>query len=71
MSYVIGECESVAPLMGAWIEIAIAKPVFATMGVAPLMGAWIEIIETMKTPVAQKVAPLMGAWIEIKKKRHP
>ena len=34
---------SVAPLAGAWIEIAIADPLTNMRSVAPLAGAWIEI----------------------------
>ena len=33
----------VAPLVGAWIEIAIIPSEFISMAVAPLVGAWIEI----------------------------
>ena len=35
---------SVAPLAGAWIEIAIDTAVRTLVAVAPLAGAWIEII---------------------------
>ena len=34
---------SVAPLVGAWIEISVALTVPACVYVAPLVGAWIEI----------------------------
>ena len=34
---------SVAPLVGAWIEILYARGVLAGSIVAPLVGAWIEI----------------------------
>ena len=33
----------VAPLAGAWIEIAMAAVCIASAAVAPLAGAWIEI----------------------------
>ena len=33
----------VAPLVGAWIEIAVYFVQFAQFRVAPLVGAWIEI----------------------------
>ncbi len=42
----IGVCANatVAPLMGAWIEIAIpSRTDSKIMPVAPLMGAWIEM----------------------------
>ena len=34
---------SVAPLVGAWIEIRIADAKGNDLRVAPLVGAWIEI----------------------------
>ena len=34
---------AVAPLVGAWIEIAQDRPPLAANLVAPLVGAWIEI----------------------------
>ena len=34
---------SVAPLVGAWIEIRFAFVVATSAAVAPLVGAWIEI----------------------------
>ena len=34
---------SVAPLVGAWIEIVCCKSSVQAVGVAPLVGAWIEI----------------------------
>ena len=37
---------SVAPLVGAWIEIARAVTVNKGISVAPLVGAWIEIAGT-------------------------
>ena len=37
---------SVAPLAGAWIEIAFRQALDASHLVAPLAGAWIEIIFT-------------------------
>ena len=56
---------AVAPLVGAWIEIAnvIQLPIFAF--VAPLVGAWIEIDKPLYFGAMAQVAPLVGAWIEI------
>ena len=34
---------SVAPLVGAWIEISVTKIKSIPVLVAPLVGAWIEI----------------------------
>ena len=34
---------TVAPLVGAWIEISCRNPLFEKQIVAPLVGAWIEI----------------------------
>ena len=36
--------KSVAPLVGAWIEIGERKDLFRRGKVAPLVGAWIEIV---------------------------
>ena len=36
----------VAPLAGAWIEIAVVGMNFSDTTVAPLAGAWIEILVT-------------------------
>ena len=56
---------SVAPLVGAWIEILSVMATPPTAPVAPLVGAWIEI-DTPQTPsMPVNVAPLVGAWIEI------
>ena len=56
---------SVAPLVGAWIEICIFGLLFEFFVVAPLVGAWIEIITVHDRHVNDYVAPLVGAWIEI------
>ena len=55
----------VAPLAGAWIEIAIHAGTKETNPVAPLAGAWIEIILQKRDLLIVNVAPLAGAWIEI------
>ena len=39
---------SVAPLVGAWIEINFALRMTQGSRVAPLVGAWIEIKDTEK-----------------------
>ena len=57
----------VAPLVGAWIEIATHNHGPRSEPVAPLVGAWIEIwLFVCYTPTGN-VAPLVGAWIEIPK----
>ena len=41
--YIYESCDSVAPLVGAWIEIpTLLQTAFQGL-VAPLVGAWIEI----------------------------
>ena len=55
----------VAPLVGAWIEIACRRCVCGKCRVAPLVGAWIEIILPTGIGTILRVAPLVGAWIEI------
>ncbi len=57
--------QSVAPLVGAWIEISNDIPEILFDRVAPLVGAWIEIISDMGQWYSILVAPLVGAWIEI------
>ena len=37
--------QTVAPLVGAWIEISCVNPGEAANFVAPLVGAWIEMSE--------------------------
>ena len=56
---------SVAPLVGAWIEIPRKKLVKELTDVAPLVGAWIEITHSAHISGRSHVAPLVGAWIEI------
>ena len=38
---------TVAPLVGAWIEIIRILDGFSIMQVAPLVGAWIEIMQAI------------------------
>ena len=56
---------SVAPFVGAWIEISPSIVIVITDDVAPFVGAWIEIIEKNKALADMVVAPFVGAWIEI------
>ena len=56
---------TVAPLVGAWIEIINSYKQIASPTVAPLVGAWIEIPLIIPTGFSTAVAPLVGAWIEI------
>ena len=59
-------CEkTVAPLVGAWIEINTLWTPIAPTIVAPLVGAWIEIDPSCAMWCSPIVAPLVGAWIEI------
>ena len=48
-SHVVQSVQSstVAPLVGAWIEIALICKSFNDITVAPLVGAWIEIISSL------------------------
>ena len=55
----------VAPLAGAWIEIARRRRRLRERSVAPLAGAWIEISLFSLLFCFVGVAPLAGAWIEI------
>ena len=59
---------SVAPLVGAWIEIACFSRCRIAFFVAPLVGAWIEIYTYHIYIYLIHVAPLVGAWIEITKR---
>ena len=56
---------TVAPLVGAWIEICQYSVCCEELSVAPLVGAWIEISEAPPIISFPPVAPLVGAWIEI------
>ena len=55
----------VAPLVGAWIEMAYLQQWREILVVAPLVGAWIEIKGRFWTKIIISVAPLVGAWIEM------
>ena len=57
--------DTVAPLVGAWIEINISRMPQRNTRVAPLVGAWIEILICLQACLRIYVAPLVGAWIEI------
>ena len=56
---------SVAPLVGAWIEIKSEIYKLLYVSVAPLVGAWIEMLNSQWAKKPATVAPLVGAWIEI------
>ena len=56
---------TVAPLVGAWIEILVILYTHFGKIVAPLVGAWIEISKRFINTAVASVAPLVGAWIEI------
>ena len=62
---VLLDCEPVAPLAGAWIEIISDFLFLSAYRVAPLAGAWIEISTLPPIASVSFVAPLAGAWIEI------
>ena len=65
MWFLILHLYTVAPLVGAWIEIVFCVIFFCQINVAPLVGAWIEISHSGLFCKASAVAPLVGAWIEI------
>ncbi len=56
---------SVAPFVGAWIEIDLPGTLPLQVPVAPFVGAWIEM--SLRLPIFSyaTVAPFVGAWIEI------
>ena len=56
---------AVAPLAGAWVEIAKSLMVIVQEAVAPLAGAWVEIGKKDIQRGCGRVAPLAGAWVEI------
>ena len=55
---------SVAPFVGAWIEIQDTLSKRLLKKVAPFVGAWIEISCTTFFSCSAVVAPFVGAWIE-------
>ena len=64
--YLYYKKHGVAPLVGAWIEIACISACVTLLVVAPLVGAWIEMKIVCSAQYRKVVAPLVGAWIEIK-----
>ena len=56
---------SVAPYLGAWIEIRKSGLNLGHVSVAPYLGAWIEIFVFVDDLPTAVVAPYLGAWIEI------
>ena len=57
--------DTVAPFVGAWIEILKYTFQVACIFVAPFVGAWIEMLGFVKRIPLPDVAPFVGAWIEI------
>ena len=62
--YTLKKIDSVAPLVGAWIETICGFTCCIKMDVAPLVGAWIETNMQRNAFLNLNVAPLVGAWIE-------
>ena len=56
---------TVAPRVGAWIEIFPFQNQYHCYQVAPRVGAWIEIKEDDYKVGIGDVAPRVGAWIEM------
>ena len=56
---------TVAPFVGAWIEIDALEENAQDLEVAPFVGAWIEICIFYTFYTIYTVAPFVGAWIEI------
>ena len=56
---------TVAPRVGAWIEIKTQYTYTLLHHVAPRVGAWIEIFVWRVEVALPKVAPRVGAWIEM------
>ena len=56
---------TVAPHVGAWIEITYGAWADIFFQVAPHVGAWIEITKSEEKRKNLAVAPHVGAWIEI------
>ena len=56
----------VAPLVGAWIEIAGIKGLWTPRHTSlPLWERGLKSFNTHKNPTSHHIAPLVGAWIEI------
>ena len=62
--------DTVAPFVGAWIEMLEDLEWNVDDDVAPFVGAWIEIFKMSRSPFLENVAPFVGAWIEIPKLHH-
>ena len=52
---------SVAPFMGAWIEISSGRVAIICKAVAPFMGAWIEIRENHPVALSAPGRSLHGS----------
>ena len=48
---------TVAPFVGAWIEIFVTRFASDSLSVAPFVGAWIEIIVLVRIPEVQVSLP--------------
>ena len=55
----------VAPLAGAWIEIAWTYEDFGTLTSLPSRERGLKSLYTAQARTLRAVAPLAGAWIEI------
>ena len=60
--------DTVAPFVGAWIEMLEDLEWNVDDDVAPFVGAWIEMERRFIVLASIMVAPFVGAWIEIKSK---
>ena len=60
----------VAPLAGAWIEIAEPKSVNDYRDVAPLAGAWIEILVTLFVSMPFSSLPSRERGLKLFISRH-
>ena len=56
---------TVAPPVGAWVEISRGYVFPPWSGVAPPVGAWVEIFVDVVGYRFYKVAPPVGAWVEM------
>ena len=56
---------TVAPFVGAWIEMTLIESFPTPNTVAPFVGAWIEMSYLRFMLMMTWVAPFVGAWIEI------
>ena len=59
------DCDDVAPLAGAWIEITYCDTSNYNYSSLPSLERGLKSLQTSNCMTSRPVAPLAGAWIEM------